>query len=282
MAGTKIWFITGASSGFGRSMTELLLNKGDKVVAALRQPDALSDLSAQFPSSQLLVIRLDVTNSAAVSAAFAKAKEAFGRIDVVFNNAGQIVIGELESVSEVEARQMFEVNFWGAMYVSREAVKFFREVNKPIGGRLLQVSSRLGLVGGPAAAFYSASKFALEGLSESLVKELDPAWNIKVTIIEPGPFRTKMSKENQRLTSQHPAYANPELPSSQLRQFFSSGNIDGDADKAVVFIEKLTHLDDVPMRLPLHRKVIASTRDKIKSLTEDSNKFESWSDDVYH
>jgi hypothetical protein len=133
-----------------------------------------------------------------------------------------------------------------------------------------------------------------------LVKELDPAWNIKVTpgcltsndlstfcfpkvtIIEPGPFRTKMSKENQRLTSQHPAYANPELPSSQLRQFFSSGNIDGDVDKAVVVIEKLTHLDDVPMRLPLHRKVIASTRDKIKSLTEDLNKFESWSDDVYH
>lgn len=263
-------------------MTELLLNKGDKVVAALRQPDALSDLSAQFPSSQLLVIQLDVTNSAGVSAAFTKANEAFGRIDVVFNNAGQCVIGELESVSEAEARQMFEVNFWGAMYVSKEAVKFFREVNKPIGGRLLQVSSRLGLVGGPATAFYSASKFALEGLSESLVKEVDPAWNIKVTIIEPGPFRTKIFKENQRVTSQHPAYANPELPSSQLRQFFSSDNVDGDADKAVVFIEKLTHLDDVPMRLPLHRKVIASTRDKIKSLTEDSNKFESWSDDVYH
>jgi NAD(P)-dependent dehydrogenase (short-subunit alcohol dehydrogenase family) len=149
--------VTGASSGFGRSMTELLLNKGDKVIATLRQLDALSDLSARFPSSQLLVIPLDVTNSAAVSAAFSRAKEVFGRIDVVFNNAGQCVLGETESVSDGEARQMFEVNFWGATYVSKEAVKFFREVNKPIGGRLLQVSSRLGLVGAPATAFYSAS-----------------------------------------------------------------------------------------------------------------------------
>ncbi|KAG1810556.1 uncharacterized protein BJ212DRAFT_1570059 [Suillus subaureus] len=281
MADPKVWFITGVSSGFGRSMTELLLNKGDKVIATLRRPDALSDLSAQFPSSQLLVLQLDVTNSAEVSAAFARAKEAFGRIDVVFNNAGQCVTGELESLSEEEARQMFEVNFWGAMHVSKEAVKFFREMNKPIGGRLLQVSSRLGLVGGPANAFYSASKFALEGLSESLASELDPAWNIKVTIIEPGPFRTKIFKENRRVASQHPAYANPDLPSSQARQFMASDKIDGDADKAVVAIEKLTHLDDVPMRLPLHRRVVASTRDKIKSLTEDVNNFESWSEDLY-
>ncbi|KAG2142958.1 NAD(P)-binding protein [Suillus clintonianus] len=280
MADTKVWFITGASSGFGRSVTELLLNKGAKVIATLRQLDALSDLSAQFPS-QLLVIQLDVTNSAGVTAAFAKAKEVFGRIDVVLNNAGQCVIGEMESVSEEGARQMFEVNFWGAMHVSKEAVKFFREVNNPIGGRLLQVSSRLGLVGGPATAFYSASKFALEGLSESLANELDPAWNIKVTIIEPGPFRTKIFKENQIVAPQHPAYANPGLPGSQVRQFITSDNINGDADKAAVAIEKLSHLDEVPMRLPLHRKVIVSTRDKIKSLTEDVNNFESWSEDLY-
>ncbi|KAG1728899.1 hypothetical protein EDB19DRAFT_1642247 [Suillus lakei] len=280
--------VTGASSGFGRSMTELLLNKGDKVIATLRQLDALSDLSAQFPSSQLLVIQLDVTNSAGVAAAFVRAKEIFGRVDVVFNNAGQCVMGEMESVSEEEARQMFEVNFWGAMYVSKEAVKFFREVNKPIGGRLLQVSSRLGLVGGPASAFYSASGdahqnyLALEGLSESLANELDPAWNIEVTIIEPGPFRTKIFKENQRVAVQHPAYANPGLPASQVRQFIALNRIDGDADKAAVAIEKLTHLDEVPMRLPLHRKVVVSTRDKVKSLTEDVDNFESWSEDLYH
>lgn len=263
-------------------MTELLLNKGDKVIATLRNLDTLSDLSAQFPSSQFLAIQLDVTDSAGVSAAFTRAKDTFGRIDVVFNNAGQCVVGEVESVSEEEARQMFDVNFWGAMYVSKEAVKFFREVNKPIGGRLLQVSSRVGLVGCAGIAFYSASKFALEGLSESLAKELDPAWNIKVTIIEPGPFRTKIFSGNQRLASQHPAYINPGLPGSQIRQFVVSDNVDGDADKAVVAIEKLSHLDDVPMRLPLHRKVVASARDKIKSLTEDVNNFESWSEDLYH
>lgn len=114
-----------------------------------------------------------------------------------------------------------------------------------------------------------------------MAKELDPAWNIKVTIIEPGPFRTKLFKENRRVTSQHPAYANSALLGSQFRQFAASDNIDGDADKAGVAIEKLTHLDDVPMRLPLHRRVIVSTREKIKSLTEDVNNFESWSEDVY-
>jgi len=149
--------VTGASSGFGRSMTQLLLDKGDKVIATLRNLDDISDLSSQVPSSQLLVIQLDVTKSAEVAAAFARAKEVFSRIDVVFNNAGLGLTGEVESVSEEEARQMFEVNFWGAMYVSKEAVKFFREVNKPIGGRLLQVSSRFGVMGGPASGFYSAS-----------------------------------------------------------------------------------------------------------------------------
>lgn len=133
-----------------------------------------------------------------------------------------------------------------------------------------------------------------------MAKELDPAWNIKVTlecltskdlstfcfpkvtIIEPGPFRTKIFKDNLRLSPQHPAYANPSLPGSQYRQFVALGNIDGDADKAVIAIEKLTHLDDVPMRLPLHRRVVVGAREKIKSLTEDVNKFESWSEDLYH
>ncbi|KAG2096707.1 uncharacterized protein F5147DRAFT_583914, partial [Suillus discolor] len=162
----------------------------------------------------------------------------------------------------------------------------FREVNKPIGGRLLQVSSRLGFVGGAAAAFYkwrcSPHYLALEGLSESLAKELDPVWDIKVTIIEPGPFHTKIFKDNLRLTTQHPAYANPSLPGSQYRQFVVLGNIDGDADKAVAAIEKLTHLNDVPMCLPLHRRVIVGAREKIKSLTEEVNKCESWSEDLYH
>lgn len=148
--------VTGSSSGFGRSMTELLLKNGNKVVATLRRKEVLSDLAEQYPSSQLLIIQMDVVKTSEVAAAFAKAKEVFGRVDVVFNNAGIAILGEMESMSDQDAHQIFEVNFWGASNVTREAIRTFREVNKPIGGRLLQVSSSLGLRGRAAASYNSS------------------------------------------------------------------------------------------------------------------------------
>jgi len=138
-------------------MTELILKNGHKAVATLRRKEALSDLAEQYPATQLLIVQVDVTKSAEVAAAFAKAEEVFGRIDVVFNNAGVYIHGETESVTDEQARHIFEVNFWGASNVSREAVRMFREVNKPIGGRLLQVSSTLGLHGRASVSYYSAS-----------------------------------------------------------------------------------------------------------------------------
>ncbi|KIJ64081.1 hypothetical protein HYDPIDRAFT_91317 [Hydnomerulius pinastri MD-312] len=277
-----VFVVTGASSGFGRAMAEHLLKQGTKVIATLRKPEALADLANHYPPTQLLVVKVDVANTEEITAAFAKAEEVFGRIDVVFNNAGQAITGEVESMSEKDARELFDTNFWGAAHVSREAVRFFREVNKPVGGRLFQVSSRLGLVGRAACGYYSASlTSALEGLSECLADELDPAWNIKVTILEPGPYRTQMP-QNSRLATQHPAYANPALPGSQFRQFVTNTeSYDGNVDKAVAAIERFSHLEDAPMRLPLHRRVVASTRDKAKSLVEEVDKYGSWSDDLY-
>jgi NADP-dependent 3-hydroxy acid dehydrogenase YdfG len=148
--------VTGASSGFGRAMTEYLLKIGHKVVATLRKPEAISDLATRYPPTQLLVVKVDVTNEADITAAFAKAKEVFGRIDVVFNNAGISIVGEVESVDEADARDLLDVNFWGAVRVTKEALRFFREVNKPVGGRLLQVSSGV-LEGRAAGGFYVAS-----------------------------------------------------------------------------------------------------------------------------
>ncbi|KAF9226943.1 NAD(P)-binding protein [Gyrodon lividus] len=276
----KVWLVTGASSGFGRSMVELLLKQGDKVVATLRKPEDLVDLVAKYPASQLVLVKLDVTQSSQVPLAFEKARQAFGRIDVVFNNAGQSMMGEVESVPEEDARRLFDVNFWGAANVTKEAVRFFRDVNSPAGGRLLQVSSHVGMAGAPATGFYSASKFALEGLSECLAAELDPAWNIKVTLIEPGTFRTKIMKENMNISDQLPAYTGPMSASSQLRVYLAS-EVDGDADKAVAVMEKLVHLDNPPLRLPLHKRTVAAVKDKAQKVLDEAQAYESWSEDLY-
>ena len=151
--------VTGASSGFGRALTELVLAKGDIAVATLRNPAVLDDLKAQYPPDKLLVLRLDVTIPQEISDAFAKAGEIFGRIDIVFNNAGYGVLAEVEATPEDAARAMFDVNFWGLSNVSREAVRFFRSANPAgAGGRLFNVSSIAAFKPGPTIAYYSASK----------------------------------------------------------------------------------------------------------------------------
>ena len=149
--------MTGASSGFGLSLLETLLKNGEVVVATLRKPEVLSDLVAKYPKDKLLVLKVDVCKEADITAAFDKAKEVFGHIDVVFNNAGIGSLGETEAVPDDVARAQFEVNFWGAANVSRAAIKFFREVNKPqVGGTLLQVSSITFYDPSPALSYYSA------------------------------------------------------------------------------------------------------------------------------
>jgi NAD(P)-dependent dehydrogenase (short-subunit alcohol dehydrogenase family) len=148
--------VTGASSGLGRAVTELVLQEGHNVVATLRQPSMLDHLSAQYGCSRLVVLQLDVSIKADVAAAFARARVAFGRIDVVYSNAGYTIIGEVEESPDELARPLFDTNFWGAVYVAQEALRFFRDANPTPGGRLLQVSSFLGHACIPSAAFYCA------------------------------------------------------------------------------------------------------------------------------
>ncbi|PSR71896.1 hypothetical protein PHLCEN_2v12240 [Hermanssonia centrifuga] len=155
---SKVWFITGASSGFGRLTAEICLKNGDAVVATLRKPEVLDDLKAQYPATRLLVLKLDVKNAQEITDAFSRAKEVFGRLDVVLNNAGTGFVGEIESTPDHMARSVVETDFWGAANVSREAVKFFREVNKPVGGRLLTVGSFGGLTALLCAGYYTAAK----------------------------------------------------------------------------------------------------------------------------
>jgi NAD(P)-dependent dehydrogenase (short-subunit alcohol dehydrogenase family) len=141
-------------------MTEVALEKGDKVVATLRTPSMLNDLTTKYGPDQLLILKLDVTQPAEIVNVFAQAKQAFGRVDIVFNNAGVSSVGEIEATPEAAARHVFDVTFWGAVNVSKEAVRFFREDNPAgAGGRLLNISSLAGIRAVPCIPYYSASKF---------------------------------------------------------------------------------------------------------------------------
>lgn len=151
--------VTGSSSGFGRTLTEIVLSKGERVVATARKPTDLKDLQDQYPPTHLLLVRLDVVREEQIHNAFFQAKEAFGRVDVVFNNAGVSLGAEVEGTPNDLARSMFETNFWGAANVSREAVQFFRDQNpRGAGGRLITVGSYAGMSPLGGLGYYSATK----------------------------------------------------------------------------------------------------------------------------
>ena len=150
--------VTASSGGFGRSLVKLILQGGDIVVATLRTPSVLDDLRQAYDENKLLVLQLDVTNAEQTKSAFRAATDKYGRIDFVYNLAGRGLITEVEDAPEEEARALFDVNFWGATRVSSEAVRVFREVNKPQGGHLFVVSSLVGIKPMAGAGFYSASK----------------------------------------------------------------------------------------------------------------------------
>jgi len=281
-ANAKVWFVTGSSSGLGRSLVEYVLRQGQIVVATLRKPTDLDELKAKYPAEQLLVVKLDVSIPEDITAAFDRVKEVFGRLDVVVNNAGYGIIGEVESTPEDIARTMFNVNFWGATSISKEAVKFFREVNKPgIGGRLINISSMAGIHPFATTGFYSASKLALEGFTQAFAQEIDPAWNIKISLVEPGGFKTDGASRSAIKLPLHPAYDNPALPATIFRGYLAKDqNSGGDPNKAVAKWYELAQLPDPPMRLVLGKDAIGVVRAHITKLTEDVNAKEDWSDDL--
>ncbi|RDX44658.1 NAD(P)-binding protein [Lentinus brumalis] len=279
----RVWLITGTSSGFGLEMTRCALARGDKVVATLRKPAVLADLAAKHPPSQLLVVRLDVTNPQEIKDAFQQAKAAFGRVDVVFNNAGFIVAGETEAVPEDAARKMFDTNFWGAARVSQEAVRFFRDENSPQGGHLIQTSSSAVFSDWPLMGFYKASKSALEAITDTLNKEVSPAWNIKFTSVEPGAFYTEFIN-NADLIDQPSAYADPSYPSSSMRQMYKYPETVplelNDTAKGAQKVFELSRLASPPPRLPLGRDAVKFMSDAAAAHAKVVEEYSSWSEDL--
>lgn len=181
----KVWFITGASRGFGRIWAEAALARGDKVAATARDVAALSDLATRYDDA-VLPLALDVTNSDAVYGAVAAAHRHFGRLDVVLNNAGYALIGAIEEVDETELRAEFDTNVFGTLRVIQAALPYLREQGS---GHIVSVSSVVGLVAYPVTGAYNMTKWAVEALHEALAPEVKP-FGIKVTMLEPGAYAT--------------------------------------------------------------------------------------------
>src|SRR4051812_7357273 len=181
----KTWFITGASSGFGTAFAEHALERGDNVVATARNPARLEALVARAPA-RVLALKLDVTNAATIQPAVDAALRRFGHIDYLFNNAGFGLVGAIEETSDAELRAVLDTNFFGAVAVTRAVLPAMRARRS---GAIVNVSSMGGQMSFEGVGAYSASKFALEGMSEALALEVKP-FGIKVLIVEPGSFRT--------------------------------------------------------------------------------------------
>jgi len=277
----QVWLITGASSGFGLAVTEYVISKGDIAVAGVRNPSSLDSIRSKYPSSKLAIVKLDVTKASDIAAAFAEAKKHFGGVDVVFNNAGVSIVGEVEATPEADARNLFDINFWGADRVSREAVRFFREENKPgVGGRLLVNTSYVGIKAEGGVPYYSATKFALEGITQAFAAELDPEWNIKITLVEPGAFLTKALTSNATLPIPA-AYNKPTLSSYQLRNWWINAPASAaDPDKAAAKFYELTKLQNPPLRFVIGKDAIQFVKGQLENVKGDVEKYESWSDNL--
>ncbi len=197
----KVWFITGTSRGFGLEWATAALERGDKVVATARKLDALKPLADRFPDT-LFPLELDVTNKEAAAAAVDQGYEHFGQLDVVINNAGYGLFGMVEEVSEAQARAQLETNFFGALWVTQAALPHLRAQKS---GHIIQVSSIGGITAFPYVGLYHASKWALEGMSQSLAQEVR-AFGIHVTLIEPAGFSTDWSGSSASRADALPAY----------------------------------------------------------------------------
>ncbi|MFE6076560.1 SDR family oxidoreductase [Paenibacillus sp. NPDC057886] len=243
----KTWFITGTSGGFGRIMTEMLLERGDRVAATLRKPQALDDLKEQY-GEQLWIASLDVTNTEAINQVIHSAFEELGHIDVIVNNAGYGLFGAAEEISNEQLNHLIQTNVVGSLQVTRATLPYLRSQG---GGRILQLSSMAGQTGFPALSMYNMSKWAVEGFIEALSQEV-AAFNIQTTLIEPGSARTNFSGSSLIVAEGIEDYA--QTPVGYMRQMAeqpSDRHTPGDPVKMVKAMIDVADADNAPLRLTL-------------------------------
>ena len=253
---SRVWFITGCSSGFGRAFAEAVIAHGDSLIATARNVETLQELVAHAPD-RVLATALDVTDEFSISSAVSQSITRFGRIDVLVNNAGFGLTGAIEEVSDDEWQRLFATNVFGLTAVTRAVLPQMRVQRN---GHIFNISSIAGVSGSAGLGAYSASKFAVEGLSEALSGEVAPL-GIKVTIVEPGGFRTQWAgRSMQQAARQMNAYAQS---SGRLRQVWSrfSGRQAGDPARAAAVLIKVVESSQPPLHLALGGDAVAGIQD---------------------
>ena len=264
----KVWFITGCSTGFGRELAKEALSKGYNVVVTARKPEQVADIVAAYPENAL-ALALDVTVPQQIKEAVNASIDRFGRIDVLVNNAGIGYFGAIEESEEEEVRRMFEINFFGLAHMTNAVLPHMRQQRS---GHILNVASIGGLRSFPAVGFYNATKYAVDGLSEALMKEVAPL-GIKVTVICPSGFRTDWAGRSANNTKikieDYATTAGKNM--SDLRGY--SGNQPGDPVKAAKAMIQVTETENPPLRLLLGAAALKGARLKLEELRKD---FDDW------
>lgn len=265
----RVFLITGTSTGFGKYYAQEVLNRGDYVVATARKPESLS--FEKTTGENYLAVRLDVTDKSSIYAAFDAALKKFGRVDVVCNNAGYGLSGCFEEYREDQIRQQMEINFFGLLDVTRTALETMRDKQLPPGGLIQQVTSIAGQRGAPAFSIYCASKWAVEGFTESLSHELKPEWNIHVQCVEPGGFRTDWAGRSMDFAARHPSYDHIDARAQMEKNHMSQA---GDPVKGAKALYEFAIMDDPPLRSVMGSDAYAAIFDKCQKTAENQKKYE--------
>ncbi len=266
-ADQKVWFITGVSRGFGKVLTEHALANNDIVIGTTRDGKA----SFEADTRNVRVLPLEITDLAAIRATIEKAHALHGRLDVVVNNAGYGLLGSVEEATEEQVNHLFEVNFHGTRRVVQAVLPYLR---KQRSGHILNITSIAGLAPGAGSGFYAASKFAVEGFSQSLAQEVAPL-GIKVTLVEPGQFRTDFLSDRsiRNVAAEIADYAST-AGAVQSALAKMAGKQIGDPMKAAAAIFQITREAKPPLNLVLGSDAWRRTRERQAQLSADMQRFE--------
>jgi NAD(P)-dependent dehydrogenase (short-subunit alcohol dehydrogenase family) len=272
MENNKVWFITGANRGLGAEIARSVLNAGHKVVATARNPAEVEKALGQH--SNLLAVKLDVTNNEDATAAVAVAKAKFGRIDVLVNNAGYGQLGWFENNSEAQIRNQFEVNVFGTMHLTREVLPLMRAQRS---GHIFTISSVAGFYAVAGSSTYSASKFAIEGWMEGLVQEVKPL-GISATLIEPGFFKTDFLDSSSVSYGEYiiDDYTNDVAKFIEFHEHMNHKQV-GDPTKLGHVLMTLAQADEPPVRFSAGSDSLAKLREKTLSMQAEAEQWKELS-----